>query len=129
MARIQISNDPSGRIIISFPYDPFLVTKVKTIDGRRWHPVEKHWSFPNTSHPHRGGREREGVRKLESPACPVGRELFPKFSHSKTTEIYTHVSMKSLGKIMSPLDTLELAKGVMSDISCQVESFWRFCQM
>ncbi len=32
-------------------------------------------------------------------------------SHSKTTEIYTHVSMKSLGKIMSPLDTLELAKG------------------
>lgn len=24
---------------------------------------------------------------------------------------YTHVSMKSLGKIMSPLDTLELAKG------------------
>jgi site-specific recombinase XerD len=32
-------------------------------------------------------------------------------SHSKTTEIYTHVSMKSLGKIMSPLDTLGLAKG------------------
>lgn len=48
MARIQISNDPSGRIIVSFPYDPILVAKVKTIDGRRWHPVEKHWSFPNT---------------------------------------------------------------------------------
>ncbi len=46
MARIQISNDPSGRIIVSFPYDPLLVVKVKTIDGRRWHPVEKHWSFP-----------------------------------------------------------------------------------
>ena len=30
---------------------------------------------------------------------------------SKTTEIYTHVSTKSLGKIMSPLDTLELSKG------------------
>jgi hypothetical protein len=29
----------------------------------------------------------------------------------KRTEIYTHVSMKNLGKIMSPLDTLELAKG------------------
>ncbi len=48
MARIQISNDPSGRIIVSFPYDPLLVTKVKTIDGRKWHPVEKYWSFPNT---------------------------------------------------------------------------------
>ncbi|MEW6418354.1 MAG: hypothetical protein AB1480_09560 [Nitrospirota bacterium] len=32
-------------------------------------------------------------------------------SHSKITEIYTHVSTKSLGKITSPLDTLELAKG------------------
>jgi hypothetical protein len=46
MARIEISNDPSGRITISFPYDPLLVAKVKTIDGRRWHPIEKHWSFP-----------------------------------------------------------------------------------
>src|SRR4030042_3961579 len=44
MARIQISNDPSGRIIFSFPYDPLLVAKIKTIEGRRWHPVEKHWS-------------------------------------------------------------------------------------
>jgi len=46
MARIHILNDPSGRIIVSFPYDPLLVSKVKTIDGRRWHPVEKHWRFP-----------------------------------------------------------------------------------
>ncbi|MGE3063296.1 MAG: tyrosine-type recombinase/integrase [bacterium] len=30
---------------------------------------------------------------------------------SKTTEIYTHVSQKSLGKIKSPLDTLNLKKG------------------
>lgn len=27
-----------------------------------------------------------------------------------STEIYSHASMKSLGKIMNPLDTLELAK-------------------
>jgi len=27
---------------------------------------------------------------------------------SKTTEIYTHVSTKSIGKIKSPLDTLNL---------------------
>jgi site-specific recombinase XerD len=30
---------------------------------------------------------------------------------SKTTEIYTHVSTKSLGKIRSPLDTLSINKG------------------
>lgn len=41
MARIHISNDPSGRIIVSFPYDPLLVAKVNTIDGRRWHPALK----------------------------------------------------------------------------------------
>lgn len=48
MARIQISNDPSGRIIVSFTYDPLLVAKVKTIDGRKWHKDEKYWSFPNS---------------------------------------------------------------------------------
>ena len=32
-------------------------------------------------------------------------------AHSKITEIYTHVSTKSVGKIMIPLDTIELAKG------------------
>jgi hypothetical protein len=54
----------------------------------------------------------EGVKKLESPACPVGRGLFPKFNaSSKTTEIYTHVSTKSLGKIRSPLDNLSLEEG------------------
>ncbi len=29
---------------------------------------------------------------------------------SKTTEIYTHVSTKSLGKIISPLDNLDIKK-------------------
>ncbi len=32
-------------------------------------------------------------------------------NHSKTTEIYTHMSAKSLGKIQSPLDSLHLKKG------------------
>jgi len=48
MARIHISSHPSSRMIISFPYDPLLVEKVKTIEGRRWHPIEKYWSFPNS---------------------------------------------------------------------------------
>jgi site-specific recombinase XerD len=36
-------------------------------------------------------------------------------AHGKTTEIYTHVSTKSLGKIKSPLDTLKLEEEVISD--------------
>jgi len=45
MASIKISNDPSGRIIVSFPYVPLLVEKVKTMNSRRWHPEGKHWCF------------------------------------------------------------------------------------
>jgi hypothetical protein len=110
MARIHISNDPSGHISVSFPYAPLLVARVKTIDGRRWYPAEKHWSFLNTPSlfiDEEGGGEEVRI------ACLSGRQqLSPKFNpSSKTTEIYTHVSTKSLGKIMSPLDTLELAKG------------------
>jgi hypothetical protein len=98
MARIHISNDPSGHIIVSFPYDPLLVSKVKTIDGHRWHPAEKHWSFPNNPYPPpRWGREKEGVKKLES-------ELSPRFA------------FEDLQKIRSPLDNLNLEGGDIDKI-------------
>jgi len=45
---IRILKEESGRIKVSFPYNPFLVEKVKAIEGRRWHPEEKFWSVPNT---------------------------------------------------------------------------------
>jgi len=48
MAEVNISKDLYGRIVVSFPYDPSIITKIKTIEGRKWHPVEKHWSFPST---------------------------------------------------------------------------------
>jgi hypothetical protein len=48
MARLHISKDNAGRIVLTFPYDPLLVTKVKAIPNHRWHPVEKYWDFPNT---------------------------------------------------------------------------------
>jgi hypothetical protein len=46
---ITASKNVSGKITISFPYDPQLVQKVKTIDGRKWHPDEKYWSFPDSN--------------------------------------------------------------------------------
>jgi hypothetical protein len=62
--------------------------------------------FSNAPYPpHRWGRKREGVKKLESG-------LSPKFNaSSKTTEINTHVSTKNIGKIKSPLDNLNLNRG------------------
>ena len=79
MVRVFAIDDPSDHIFVSFPRDPLLVAKVKTIEGRRWHTAQKHWSFPNVPNPsHRWGREREGVKKLES-------ELSPKFNASSKT--------------------------------------------
>jgi len=48
MVQANIGKDLSGRIVVSFPYDPSIVKKIKTIEGRRGRPAEKHWSFPNT---------------------------------------------------------------------------------
>ena len=46
---VTVSKDVSARITVSFPYDPQLVAKVKTIEGRRWYKDEKCRSFPNTN--------------------------------------------------------------------------------
>jgi hypothetical protein len=38
-------------------------------------------------------------------------QSIPGHQHGKTTEIYSHVSTKSIGKIKSPLDNLSLKGG------------------
>ena len=95
MTRTEISKNPSGRIIAASPYALVLVSKVKTIEGHRWHPVGKYRSF----------RKSNGVIDLQ-----YIRELFGHKS-SKTTEIYTHVSNKDLMKIKNPLDQILGTKG------------------
>ena len=42
----KISEDTSGRITVAFSYDPVYIEKVKAIKSYKWHPKEKHWSFP-----------------------------------------------------------------------------------
>lgn len=50
MASVRISKDTQQeKIVVTFSYDPKLVTKVKSIEGYKWHPDKKHWSFPNTN--------------------------------------------------------------------------------
>lgn len=46
--RIQVRPGEAGRIIVLIPYSPERVAKIKTVPGRRWHPTEKYWSFPDT---------------------------------------------------------------------------------
>ena len=45
---VTVSKDDSGMITVAFSYNPLLVEKVKTIDGRKWYPEEKCWSFPDS---------------------------------------------------------------------------------
>ncbi len=45
---IEISSDIPGRIKVVFSYNPEYVARIKMVKPHRWHPEEKHWSFPNT---------------------------------------------------------------------------------
>ena len=45
---IRISPGEEGRLIVRVPYSPDRVAKIKTVDGRRWHQQEKHWTVPRT---------------------------------------------------------------------------------
>jgi hypothetical protein len=45
---VTVIKDASSRITISLSYNPQLVQKVKTIDGRKWNKDKKYWSSPNT---------------------------------------------------------------------------------
>jgi len=40
MVEANITKDISGRIVVSFPYGLSIVTKIKAIEGRKWHPAE-----------------------------------------------------------------------------------------
>jgi len=45
---------------VAFSYNPTHVAKVKTIEGYKWHPKEKHWSFSYSD----GVIDRQAVEKL-----------------------------------------------------------------
>ncbi len=49
MGRVSIGKDGHSRITVAFSYNPEYIEKVKAISGHRWHPAEKHWSFPDTN--------------------------------------------------------------------------------
>lgn len=44
---IDISPGPEGRLIVRFSYAAARVEKIKTVEGRRWHVLEKYWTVPD----------------------------------------------------------------------------------
>lgn len=71
---IQVRPGDPGRLVVRLLYSAERVEKIKTIRGRRWHPIEKHWTVPDT--PEMLGRlralfEGEAVEDLTAePAAP-----------------------------------------------------------
>jgi len=47
--KIKILKDKEDNLMVSFPYNHQFVQKVKSIEGYRWHPEGKYWSFPNAN--------------------------------------------------------------------------------
>src|SRR3990167_5792486 len=48
ISKVKVSKDTSGKITVAFPYDPSRISKIKTIEGHKWNPDKKHWSFPDS---------------------------------------------------------------------------------
>lgn len=48
LSKVKVSRDNSGRLTVAFPYDPALIAKVKTIEGYKWEPDKRYWSFQNS---------------------------------------------------------------------------------
>ena len=43
---IKIGRNAANRITVSFPYNPYNIVKIKTIERYRWHAEGKYWSIP-----------------------------------------------------------------------------------
>jgi hypothetical protein len=41
----KITPDTPGRIKVTFPYNPAIVARIRTVKTSRWRPEEKYWSF------------------------------------------------------------------------------------
>lgn len=48
ISKVKVSRDTAGRITVAFPYDPSRISKIKNIEGHKWNPDKKHWSFPDS---------------------------------------------------------------------------------
>ncbi len=86
---VRVRPGEAGGLLVEFPYSAALVEKIKGIPRRRWHPEA-------ATHLLEAGTDLRCIQVLLGHNSP------------KTTEIYTHVSQKALGRIVSPLDTLDV---------------------
>ncbi len=71
MEPIRIRPGEAGRLIVILPYSPERVAKIKTMPGRLWHVVEKHWTVPH---------DDATLKRLQELFAADGVELSPALS-------------------------------------------------
>jgi len=129
MNMVEIKKGISSKIIVTFPYNPIYVEKVKTIKEYRWHPENKHWSFPEKRgilneivetfkeekiyiDPALQSLTTQNSQMLEGGTDLCYIQEFLGHKSSKTTEVYTYVSKRVIGCIQSPLDKIIIGKNL-----------------
>lgn len=91
---IKLEKRSDNRIAVRFSYNPVYISKIKTINGSRWHPREKYWSVPYSD----GILERisaifnSGIIDVEPSLYLVAlrKELVSRKYSTKTVKAYLH---------------------------------------
>lgn len=96
---VTIGRDDSGNVSVSFPYNPDYVAKVKSIPGHRWHPEDKHWSFPKAD-----GTLEKILEVFQGEGIHIHRKLVEPIDPALQSELSNH-------PLCLPLPRGELKRG------------------
>ena len=96
MDEIKINEGTSNRIRVTFPYNKDHIAKIKTIEGYKWHPGEKYWSFPYSE---------DTLKKILSAFSGENIRLDPALHASLNQKVYKPTPDKThiMGKVKKEL--------------------------
>mgnify|MGYP003938579919 CR=1 FL=1 len=77
MTRVRIRPDGRGRLILSCPFDPELVERIRALPGRRRDPERRHWTIPDGPGAVEAVRRALGTAAID-PADPPRKAAPPR---------------------------------------------------
>ena len=95
----------------AFAYDRELITLIKSQKSARWSQSLQSWYFPKKDFQlNRFYRHCFATHLLEQGVSLRHIQVLLGHNSSKTTELYTQVSVQEIGKIKNPLDDFYITK-------------------